>query len=68
MDPRRFALEAVGRRPLDRPSRPSECLAACGPTFSASSQNTTRIPRTGAENGTKPTLTASVIGKSSEKS
>ena len=35
----------------------------CGPNFSASSQNTTRTPRDGAENGTKPTLTASDISK-----
>src|SRR5882672_6302194 len=35
------------------------------PNFNASSQNTTRMPRDAAENGTKPTLTASDIGKSS---
>src|ERR1700716_3484428 len=35
------------------------------PNFSASSQNTTRTPRDAAENGTKPTLTASDMGKSS---
>src|SRR6185295_14831563 len=35
------------------------------PNFNASSQNTTRTPRTAAEKATKPTLTASDIGKSS---
>src|SRR3954471_4135356 len=37
-------------------------LRVAAPNFSASSQNTTRTPRDAAENGTKPTLTASDIG------
>src|SRR5882757_2641015 len=41
-------------------------LLVAGPNFSVSSQNTTRIPRGALENGTKPTLTASGIGKSSK--
>src|SRR5579863_2698863 len=41
-------------------------LRVAGPNSSFSSQKTTRIPRGVAENGTKPTLTASVMGKSSE--
>src|SRR5579859_1565396 len=36
------------------------------PNFKPSSQNTTRMPRAAAENGTKPTLTASDIGYSSK--
>ena len=35
------------------------------PNFNASSQNTTRTPRGAAEKATKPTLTASDMGKSS---
>src|SRR5882757_5085245 len=38
-------------------------LRVAAPNFSVSSQNTTRTPRDAAENGTKPTLTASDIGK-----
>src|SRR5579863_6108451 len=40
-------------------------LRVAGPKSSFSSQKTTRIARGAAENGTKPTLTASVMGKSS---
>src|SRR5436305_13394886 len=38
-------------------------LVVAGPNFSASSQNTTKIPRGALENGTKPTFTASGIGQ-----
>src|SRR3954451_17238981 len=41
-------------------------LVVAEPNFSASSQNTTKIPRDALENGTKPTFTASGIGKSSK--
>src|SRR6266480_639630 len=41
-------------------------LRVVGPNFSISSQNTTRMPLAAVENGTKPTLTASLIGKSSK--
>src|ERR1700737_2307622 len=44
---------------------PSVLLVAA-PNFNVSSQNTTRMPRGAVENGTKPTLTASGIGKSSK--
>src|SRR5882757_10488971 len=40
-------------------------LRVVGPNFNISSQNTTRMPLAAVENGTKPTLTASVIGESS---
>src|SRR3977135_1105246 len=46
---------------------PSALLVAV-PSFNASSQNMTRGPRAAAENGTKPTLTASDLRKSSKKS
>src|SRR5713101_9518626 len=46
-------------------ARPSVFRVAA-PNFEASSQNTTRVPRATAENGTKPTLTASDIGNSSK--
>src|SRR6266568_6835748 len=36
------------------------------PNFNCSSQNTTRMPRAAAENGTKPTLTASDMGNPPE--
>src|SRR5688572_3511837 len=40
-------------------------LRVVAPNFNASSQNTTKVPFGAVENGTKPTLTASVMGKSS---
>src|SRR3981081_2423357 len=43
-------------------------LPVAVPNFNVSSQNMTRTPRGAVENGTKPTLTASDIGKSSKKS
>src|SRR5450759_5435816 len=42
-------------------------LRVAAPNFNESSQKTTRMPRGAVENGTKPTLTASDIGKSSKK-
>src|SRR5437899_7629205 len=45
---------------------PPSALRVADPSFSASSQNTTRMPLGAVENGTKPTLTASVIAKSSK--
>src|ERR1044072_8770159 len=42
-------------------------LVVAGPNFRLSSQNATSTPRKGPENGTKPTLTASGIGKSSKQ-
>ena len=43
-------------------------LRVAAPNFSESSQKTTRTPRGAVENGTKPTLTASDMGKSSKNS
>ena len=51
---------------LTRLAAAPSTLRVAGPNFSASSQNTTRMPRGAVENGTKPTLTASDIGKSSK--
>src|SRR6185436_8445224 len=51
---------------LIMPAAVPKALAVAEPNFSVSSQNTTRIPRGALENGTKPTLTASGIGKSSK--
>src|SRR4051794_23007490 len=45
---------------------PPSALAVAGPSFRASSQNTTRMPRTAADNGTKPTLMASDMSNSSK--
>src|SRR5256885_13438040 len=47
---------------------PPSALRVADPSFSASSQNTTKMPLGAVENGTKPTLTASVIGKILQKS
>src|SRR5260370_15177051 len=55
---------AVAARLTVSAAAPS-ALRVAGPNFSVSSQNTTRMPLGAVENGTKPTLTASVIGKSS---
>src|ERR1700726_1187476 len=41
-------------------------LRVAAPSFNVSSQKTTRMPRGAVENGTKPTLTASGISKSSK--
>src|SRR5882762_9180400 len=48
------------------PAASPSVLRVAAPNFNASSQNTTRTPRGAVENGTKPTLTASGIGKSSK--
>ncbi|MHC2280577.1 hypothetical protein ACVME8_007220 [Bradyrhizobium diazoefficiens] len=45
---------------------PPSALAVAGPSFKPSSQNTTRMPRAAADNGTKPTLMASGMGNSSK--
>src|SRR5258705_11579919 len=55
---------AVAARLTVSAAAPS-ALRVAGPNFSVSSQNTTRMPLGAVENGTKPTLTASVIGESS---
>src|SRR5215468_620563 len=41
-------------------------LRVAEPSFSASSQKITKTPRGAVDNGTKPTFTASDIGKSSK--
>src|SRR5262245_25160153 len=41
-------------------------LRVAEPNLNVSSQNTTKMPLGAVESGTKPTLTASVMGKSSE--
>src|SRR5215470_19324522 len=41
-------------------------LRVAGPSFSASSQKITKTPRGAVDNGTKPTFTASDMGKSSK--
>src|SRR6202021_3434437 len=56
---------AAATRAARSTAAPSALLAA-SPNFNMSSQNTTRMPREMAENGTKPTLTASDMGKSSK--
>src|SRR5665213_1458001 len=56
---------AVATRPTRSAASPN-ALRAAAPNFNWSSQNTTRMPREAVENGTKPTLTASDMGKSSK--
>src|SRR5262249_37970887 len=56
---------AAAARPIRSAEAPS-ALRLAGPNLSASSQNTTSVPRGVVENGTKPTLTASDIGNSSK--
>src|ERR1700733_4540573 len=51
---------------LTRSAAVPSTLRVATPSFNESSQKTTRMPRGAVENGTKPTLTASVIGKSSK--
>ena len=51
---------------VTRSAAAPSALRVAAPNFSVSSQKTTRMPRGAAENGTKPTLTASGIGKSSK--
>src|SRR5882757_2454486 len=51
---------------LTRLATPPSVFRVAAPNFNVSSQNTTKTPRGAAENGTKPTLTASGIGKSSK--
>ena len=51
-------------RPTRLAARPS-ALRVAAPNLRPSSQKITRMPRRAVENGTKPTLTASDIGKSS---
>src|SRR6266481_5536640 len=48
------------------PAAAPSLLRVAVPNFSVSSENITRTPRGAVENGTKPTLTASGIGKSSK--
>src|ERR1700722_1437025 len=51
---------------LTRSAAVPNTLRVVGPSFNVSSQKTTRMHRGAVENGTKPTLTASVISKSSK--
>src|ERR1700722_18121026 len=51
---------------LTRSAAVPSTLRVVAPSFNVSSQKTTRMPRGAVENGTKPTLTASGISKSSK--
>src|ERR1700739_1520522 len=51
---------------LTRSAAVPNTLRVVSPSFNVSSQKTTRMPCGAVGNGTKPTLTASVIGKSSK--
>src|SRR3954447_2363329 len=61
--PLKAAAEAAR---FTRSAAPPSALAVAGPSFRPSSQNTTRMPRAAADNGTKPTLMASDMDNSSK--